>query len=375
MNGIFRAKVIPANPMSRDDFKLPVVRRLANRAGHRCSNPDCRRDTSGPASTAGDTINIGVAAHITAASPGGPRFDPNLSSAQRSAIDNGIWLCQSCAKLIDSDDVRFAKQVLIGWKASAELEAKVRLQTPPRPQDADEPILILPSTDSSVSWLPFSARATAFVGRDVELEKLKSFIRSDAVVSWMLLLGAAGTGKSRLALELCHAIRPEWNAGFLSRTDRFTEWPHFRASRPTLIIVDYVASRAADTSALVLDLSRSSAHLPAPVRILLVEREQGGWWERFLREESQSESAELIAHQHDEPMRLGSLPQEALQSLAADVAGLQRIPWTDSAGRVFGNRMRTLDPLGRPLFGMMIAGYSTDEGTDTTLNLTFWRLC
>ena len=115
--------------MSRDDFKLLIVRGLANRAGHRCSNPDCRRDTSGPASTVGDAINIGVAA---------------------------------------------------------------------------------------VSWLPFSARATVFVGRDVEREKLKRFIRSDAVVSWMLLLGAAGTGKSRLAVELCHAIRPEWNAGLLS---------------------------------------------------------------------------------------------------------------------------------------------------------------
>jgi tetratricopeptide (TPR) repeat protein len=360
--------------MGRDDFKLSVVRRLASRVGHRCSNPDCRRDTSGPASAAEDAINIGVAAHITAASAGGPRFDPNLSSAQRSGINNGIWLCQSCAKLIDSDDMRFAKQVLVGWKASAELQATLRLRTPRRPQDVDEPILILPSTDLSVSWLPFSARATAFVGRDVEQERLKGFIQSDAVVSWMLLLGAAGTGKSRLALELCHAIRPEWNAGFLSRTDRFAQWQQFRPSRPTLIIVDYIASRAAETSALVLDLSRSSAYLPAPVRILLVEREQGGWWERFLREESQSESVELIACQHDEPLRLGSLPHEALQSLAADVAGLRQLPWTDSAARVFGNRMRTLDPLGRPLFGMMIAGYSTDEGADATLNLDLLAL-
>jgi tetratricopeptide (TPR) repeat protein len=354
--------------MSRDDFKLPIVRRLANRAGHRCSRPDCNRDTSGPASTAEDAINIGVAAHITAASAGGPRFDPNLSSAQRSAIYNGIWLCQSCAKLIDSDDLRFSKQVLVGWKASAELRAKSRLQTPRRPEDADEPILILPSTNPSVSWLPFSARATAFVGRDVELEKLNGFLRSDAVVSWMLLLGAAGTGKSRLALELCYAIQPQWNAGFLSRTDRFTEWPHLRPPRPTLIVVDYVASRAAETSALVLDLSRSSAYLPAPVRILLLEREQGAWWDPFLRAESQSESTELIACQHDKPLRLEGLPREELQSLAADVAGRRQIPWTDSAARVFGNKMRTVDPLDRPLYGMMVAGYSSDEGPDATLN-------
>ena len=354
----------------RDDFKLPIARGLAQRVGYRCSNPDCRRDTSGPASTGGNAVNIGVAAHITAASSGGPRFDPHLSSAQRSAIDNGIWLCQFCAKLIDSDETRFTKRVLIDWKASAELQAKLRLQVPARPQDLDEPILILPSTDASVSWLSFSARATAFVGRNVEREKLESFIRSDSNVSWMLLAGAGGTGKSRLALELCHAIRPEWNAGFLSRTDKFTQWAHYRPARPTLIIVDYVvASRAADASAMVLDLSRSAAYLPAPIRILLLEREeQGGWMERFMREESQSECAELIACRYDDALHLGKLEPEALQSLATSVAGLLQIPWNESTVRFFENGMRRVDPLGRPLFGMMVAAYATDDGDGAVLN-------
>jgi hypothetical protein len=46
---------------------------------------------------------LGVAAHITAASPDGPRYDQNLSSEQRKSPDNGIWLCQNCAKLVDND--------------------------------------------------------------------------------------------------------------------------------------------------------------------------------------------------------------------------------------------------------------------------------
>jgi hypothetical protein len=56
---------------------------LAARTGHRCSNPGCRQPTIGPGSE--DTIiNIGVAAHITAASPGtrenpGPRYDKTLT--------------------------------------------------------------------------------------------------------------------------------------------------------------------------------------------------------------------------------------------------------------------------------------------------------
>lgn len=354
--------------MSRDDFRLPIVRLLAQRAGHRCSNPGCRRDTSGPSSIAEKGVNIGVASHITAASAGGPRFDVTLTSAERSAAGNGIWLCQACGKLIDSDEVRFTKEVLGTWKASAELNAKQRLETPPKPEDRG-PVLVLPATDASVSWLAFSARSTTLVGREVERAQLDGFLRSNQKVAWLLVAGAAGTGKSRLALELCHAIQPEWDAGFLSRTEGFRQWSHFRPSRPTLLIIDYVAGRANEASALVLALTRSSSYLPSPVRVLLLEREQGAWWQNFLREDSQTECAEMIACQHSEPIRLGGLPHDALQALGAEVARHQGLSWNNEAAHAFANRMRTLDPLRRPLFGMMIAAYSTENGDALNQNL------
>ena len=57
--------------MSRqDDFSNDVKELLAKRAGVRCSNPNCRQPTSGPASESKKSVNIGVVAHITAASPG-----------------------------------------------------------------------------------------------------------------------------------------------------------------------------------------------------------------------------------------------------------------------------------------------------------------
>lgn len=358
----------------RHEFKRNLVLRLANRAGNSCSNPDCRRETSGPDSTPHGSVNIGVAAHITAAAPGGPRFDPLLTPTERSAAANGIWLCQSCAKLIDSDETRFTRALLLGFKSSAEMRAQSLLQTPERPQGVDEPILVLPSTDPAVSWLPFSARATTFVGRDVEQAHLKRFLLSDRKFSWWLLAGAAGMGKSRIALELCREVRPEWDAGFLSRTDKFTRWSYLRPLRPTLIVIDYVASRAADTSDLVLQLARSTAYFPSPVRVLLVERDQGSWWPRFLREESQSESTELITCQHDDPLRLVGLAPEALRALAAEIARSRQVPWTDSIASAFEARMRTLDPLGRPLFGLMAAAYLGIGATDAIVDSTLLRL-
>ena len=76
--------------------------------------------TSGPHTDPSKSIIVGVAAHITAAAVGGPRYDPDLSPEQRRSIDNGIWLCQTCSKLVDSDQARFPVELLRSWKRQAE---------------------------------------------------------------------------------------------------------------------------------------------------------------------------------------------------------------------------------------------------------------
>ena len=113
--------------MARDDFSRPIVERMAKRVGMKCSYPDCRAPTSGP-DAAGGITNTGVAAHISAASPRGARYEPNISSEERSDIGNGIWLCQNHAKLIDDNELSYPISLLREWKETAEqmaaLEAK-----------------------------------------------------------------------------------------------------------------------------------------------------------------------------------------------------------------------------------------------------------
>lgn len=113
----------------RDDFSLTTKELLAKRVAYRCSNPECRHVTSGPQTDPDKAVNIGVAAHITAASAGGPRFDPTMTSDARQGIENGIWLCQSCAKLVDNDPVRYAVDVLHLWKKLAETTAIRELES------------------------------------------------------------------------------------------------------------------------------------------------------------------------------------------------------------------------------------------------------
>jgi len=122
----------------RDDFPRKVKQALAGRVAYRCSNPDCGARTSGPQADPSKAVNVGVAAHITAASPGGPRFDSMLNSEERSSATNGIWLCQNCAKLVDDDATRYPVATLQSWKRKAELEAfalvgkAVQAVAPPR---------------------------------------------------------------------------------------------------------------------------------------------------------------------------------------------------------------------------------------------------
>jgi hypothetical protein len=103
----------------RDDFSAKTIRILAARVGYHCSNPTCVSSTSGPALDEDRAVNVGVGAHITAASAQGPRYDAKMTPAERISGSNGIWLCPSCSKLIDSDENRYTVALLHQWKNEA----------------------------------------------------------------------------------------------------------------------------------------------------------------------------------------------------------------------------------------------------------------
>jgi hypothetical protein len=111
----------------RDEFSEDVKRTVAARVGACCSSPICRAPTSGPQIDPSKSLNVGVAAHITAASPGGPRYNPTLTPEERKHANNAIWLCQTCGKLVDNDKLRFTEEELRQWKQNAESEALLRI--------------------------------------------------------------------------------------------------------------------------------------------------------------------------------------------------------------------------------------------------------
>lgn len=116
-------------PKRISDFTQSTKEHLEMRVGSMCSRPACGQLTRGP--KLGDAeghMSIGEAAHITAASEGGPRYDPNLTHEQRISFDNGIWLCKAHHRIVDCDSSPFNATTLREWKIAAEGVARKAME-------------------------------------------------------------------------------------------------------------------------------------------------------------------------------------------------------------------------------------------------------
>ena len=136
-------------------------------------------------------------------------------------------------------------------------------------------------------------RSIGLVGRDKELGDLREWLGKERPVAVRVLIGGAGYGKTRLALELVEEMAAQgWRAGFLTHEElnRFRgqqnleEWGW---NAPTLAILDYASNSVRDLHVWLKELTSNAIWDAAatenkyPLRILLLERqaERGsGWW-------------------------------------------------------------------------------------------------
>src|SRR6266705_480118 len=108
---------------NRDEFAVRTKLQIAKRAGWHCSDPSCRRLTIEANSDVTDEINLGTAAHICAAAPDGPRYDPGQTPAQRKSADNGIWMCRLHGTAVDAKDSKFSVELLREWKTQSQKDS------------------------------------------------------------------------------------------------------------------------------------------------------------------------------------------------------------------------------------------------------------
>jgi len=106
--------------VAKSDLTRPTdatIKRLFARSGNRCAFPKCTGEI-----VLGDTL-VGKICHIKAARPGGPRYDPNQTAAERHGYDNLILLCGTHHTVIDDDEEAYTVDRLVKMKIDHEQTA------------------------------------------------------------------------------------------------------------------------------------------------------------------------------------------------------------------------------------------------------------
>jgi hypothetical protein len=173
----------------RDNFSNSTRTALAKRSGYLCAI--CKAVTVGPSAESPNSVtNIGVAAHITAASSGGPRYDDSMVSTERSSISNGIWLCQNHATLVDRDCVSWTVAKLKDVKKYHE---QYVTQTLGIPSDTRTQLVNIPNYNQPPAIIP---REYGFLPIGILIEPYKSVLAP--------MLHDKGLGKdSELGVLMC----------------------------------------------------------------------------------------------------------------------------------------------------------------------------
>lgn len=118
--------------------------------------------------------------------------------------------------------------------------------------------------------------ALPLLGRAEELAALEAWLSDAAALSIRRLVGRAGIGKTRLAIELCRRAEAlGWSAGFATEQSIIevaAEARHLRTRNAFLVVID----RSDDRDGLLVECCARLAHgrpYRAPVRVLLLDRD------------------------------------------------------------------------------------------------------
>lgn len=212
---------------NRDEFTEKTKLQIAKRAGWLCSDPSCCRSTIGSNSDGNGEINLGTAAHICAAAPGGPRYDENMTREQRISPDNGIWMCRLHGTAVDAKDSKFTVELLHKWKAQAQEDSWRRVLYNEMPH---RPVTQAPFEGDLGARLRTAAAADLEVFRrsdkwpstgialTLEVDGLSDPVSTSALATALttlddlILVAPPGMGKTTTLFQIAEAVLANCNA-------------------------------------------------------------------------------------------------------------------------------------------------------------------
>ena len=159
-----------------------------------------------------------------------------------------------------------------------------------------------------------------FLGRELMLDQITGWCRGPDGMPLLLVTGGGGSGKTRLGREAClqMLLAAGWDAG-LADDQRREGAAATRLQRPTLLVVDDADLRTSLISGLVNYLRWDEAG--PPVRLLLLARAAGAWWDRLVRQQELTD-AYTILDLDRHPVPLADRPEHFRRASTAFAAYL-----------------------------------------------------
>jgi hypothetical protein len=156
-----------------------------------------------------------------------------------------------------------------------------------------------------------------FFGRTTEISRIDDWRDLGTDLAVALVTGVGGRGKTRLAIESCRrAERKRWSAGFTSPQGLEDLLKRSDAPDHLFIVVDYAESNSQEIAGCLSFPSEWVRQTGKKVRILLLARSAGEWWETV--RSSSDELSRLLHH----PVRFLRLPLKELVQDADDSQAL-----------------------------------------------------
>ena len=225
--------------------------------------------------------------------------------------------------------------------------------------------------------MTFSERGSDFFGREDEKSRLQEFLADECEIVWWQIAGKAGQGKSRLALHLVDTLDDgTWYAGFLdARQLSETNWFETEFLRPSLIVIDYIAStQKAEAFMDALNALRiriQENKINHKVRFLLLEREgyrldqsksgQMNWLDPLIKKPENQQILEKYVF-NKQPLELSDLHDDDMRSIIKSWREKHRKPALSDTEleqiikQLKGNSTQTR--AWRPLFAILFASLS-----------------
>ena len=225
-----------------------------------------------------------------------------------------------------------------------------------------------PLLPTSKNRFKYNSNSTLFRGRNAEIKALLNMCAEKEYFLWMGICGEGGTGKSRLAYELCVKMNERnWdvfaplhysaNKDILRETIR-----HLK--RDVLICLDYVKQDIDEIEGFIRSIVENPYHKEHKVRLLLIEREK----QAVLLDDPDIEQykyrTEVAPYCFEGLIELSPMEDEEICSIVGDYIegqGSAKISSSDAIELIV-ETLKSVDSEGRrPLYALFIADAWLDD--------------